>query len=62
MKKFPFILNGEDFTDLTNKYGYITDRVPVYSSQWTDLSGVKHRNFFCSSVNQCLFFRGMQSK
>ena len=43
MKKFPFILNGEDFTDLTNKYGYITDRVPVYSSQWTDLSGVKHR-------------------
>ena len=43
MKKFPFKLNGEDFTDLANKHGYTTDRIPVYSAQWTDLSGVKHR-------------------
>ena len=43
MSKFPFILNGQDFTDLANKYGYITDRNPVYSTQWIDLSGVDHR-------------------
>ena len=42
MSKFPWKINGEDFTGLVNKYGYTTDRIPVYSSVWTDLSGVEH--------------------
>lgn len=42
MSKFPFKVNGVDFSALVNKYGYSTDRVPVYSSNWTDLSGTDH--------------------
>lgn len=42
MSKYPFALNGVDFSDVVNKYGYETDRVPVFSTQWTDLAGVDH--------------------
>ena len=42
MSKYPWKINDEDFSQLANKYGYATDRVPVYSSTWRDLSGVDH--------------------
>lgn len=41
-RKYPFLLNGVDFSDVIHKYGYTTDRTPVYSAQWVDLSGVTH--------------------
>ena len=40
MTKFPFMVNGVDFSDVVYKYGYRTDRVPVYSPKITTLDGV----------------------
>lgn len=42
MTELPFKLNGVTFADCVHKYGYETDRYPVYAAQWTDLSGVDH--------------------
>lgn len=42
MTDLPFKLNGVSFSDCVHKYGYETDRFPVYAAQWTDLSGVDH--------------------
>ena len=41
MTKFPFKLNGVDFSHLVHKYGYETDARPVYASRYTNLAGRK---------------------
>ena len=43
MNKYPVKINGEDFTDLFHKRGYVTDRQPVYAGSYTDLDQVDHR-------------------
>lgn len=42
MTKFPFKLNGVDFSRLVHKYGYQTQRSPVYASRYEDLDGRTH--------------------
>ena len=42
MTKFPFTVNGVDFSDVVHKYGYRTNRMPVYSRRVTTLDGVDH--------------------
>lgn len=42
MTVFKFKVNGVDFSDIVHKYGYTTDRVPVYSKTVTTLDGVAH--------------------
>ena len=42
MTKFPFTVNGADFSDIVHKYGYRTDRTPVFSKKVTTLDGVDH--------------------
>lgn len=42
MNKFPFYVNGVDFSSLVHKYGYQTDRVPVFSESVRTLDGVDH--------------------
>lgn len=42
MTVFKFKVNGVDFSDMVPKYGYTTDRVPVYSKTITTLDGVDH--------------------
>ena len=39
MTKYPFKLNGKDFSRLVHKYGYQTERRPVYASRYEDLDG-----------------------
>lgn len=43
MNKYPVKINGEDFTDLFHKRGYVTDRQPIYAGSYTDLDQVDHR-------------------
>lgn len=40
--KYPVKINGEDFTDLFHKRGYVTYRTPVYAGTYTDLNQVDH--------------------
>ena len=40
MTKFPFTVNGQDFSDIVHKYGYRTDRIPVFAKKVTTLNGV----------------------
>lgn len=42
MSKYPLKINGEDFTDLFHKRGYVTYRTPVYAGTYTDLDQVDH--------------------
>lgn len=42
MTEFAFKINGTDFSEVVNRYGYETDRVPVSAGQFTDLAGVDH--------------------
>ena len=42
MTKFPFTVNGVDFSALVHKRGYATNRVAVYSDTVTTLDGVDH--------------------
>lgn len=42
MTDLTFKINGADFSRHVHKYGYQTDRQPVYAAQFTDLSGVDH--------------------
>ena len=42
MTKYPFKLNGVDFSRLVHKYGYETQRSPVYASRYEDLDGRTH--------------------
>lgn len=42
MSKYPIKINGEDFTDLFHKRGYVTYRTPVYGGTYTDLDQVDH--------------------
>lgn len=40
MTNYPFEINGEDFSDIVHKRGYLTDRQPVYTAKITDLDQV----------------------
>lgn len=57
MSKYPVKINGEDFTDLFHKRGYVTDRQPVYAGSYTDLEQVDHyvvgrwRGYFSGTTN-----------
>lgn len=42
MTRFKFKVNGVDFSDVVHKYGYTTDRVPVFGKTVTTLDGVDH--------------------
>lgn len=42
MTRFKFTVNGIDFSDIVHKYGYTTDRVPVYGPTVTTIDGVDH--------------------
>jgi len=42
MTKYPFLLNGVDFSHLIHFRSYQTDRQPVFSNTYTDLDGVDH--------------------
>lgn len=44
MIDLPYEINGEDFSDIVHKYGYVTDTVPVYSRTVTTLDKVDHQN------------------
>jgi len=56
MTKYPFTINGKDFSHLVNKYGYTTDLQPVVSS-YTDLEKrdhetvVRYRGILDVSIN-----------
>lgn len=39
MTKYTFKLNGVDVSRLVHKYGYHTERRPVYASRYTNLNG-----------------------
>ena len=39
MTKYPFKLNGKDFSRLVHKFGYQTERRPVFASRYEDLDG-----------------------
>lgn len=57
MSKYPVKINGEDFTDLFHRRGYMTDRQPVYAGTYTDLDHIDHyvvkrwRGFFAGTTN-----------
>ena len=42
MTRYPFKLNGVDFSDVVHCFGYESYRLPVFAAQWEDLSGVSH--------------------
>lgn len=39
----PFLIGGVDFSDVFSRWGYSTDRTPVYGPSVTTLDGVRHR-------------------
>lgn len=42
MNRYCFTVNGKDFSDVVEKYGYETNLIPVYSKTVTTLDKVDH--------------------